>query len=626
MRKTIAVASILLVLALVALLFHHHATSPKRGNLVSDFLSDTFTDADATSLPLHVSDDGHGIRKFQTVFADASCEINSNEVYASVDGAGAFYWDAFPLTADGVFTLNFDLKTAAGLSAGYIFRGADESHFLLLIYNVDQTRFEFYTNTGSLVELTALRSGAVGATSGAHTVVLTLSSTSISYTVDGGSAISTTDSSVTAAGRCGVWVVGVTSPTTGVHLNSFAATETGLSSDTKDFAFSFDGDSITLGYGLTLPEAYPALVAAAVDTHSYWEWGVGGQRVDEMNADAAFQVDGVYPQTSAYTYRVASLLGGINDCYNGDSAATIEGRIQTWWVRARAKGWKVLGMTITPARSVTGAAETVRQTVNTWIRANHATYCDYFADIDGDSRLQDPENATYFQAVDGVHPTAAGQQVIADLIVASLPQSIPSTPTSLAHGTVTSTTVPLTWDAMTGADGYLVKYDTDSGFANNYDPIDTASAMTTALALDPNTQYYFKVAAYNDAGTSAYCVAITATTSALPLVAPVLSRVSKTDTSVTVSWTDATGGTPGYFYELSWGVSSGNYSTGSTEDVTSPEETTGLTKGTRYYFIIAATDADGMGDTVYSNEVAVTPGAVANAAILCETFGYGFGF
>jgi hypothetical protein len=208
--------------------------------------------------------------------------------------------------------------------------------------------------------------------------------------------------------------------------------------------------------------------------------------------------------------------------------------------------------------------------------------------------------------------------------------SAPSAPTSPTITNVTTTAFDYSFDdgGQASLTGGKFQYDTASDFSNSPVTLDFAlggGTITFLSAITQGQQYYGRFALTNASGTGAYSTGV-AFEVATPLVAPTLTFVSKTDTTITVSWTDATGGTPGYFYELSWGVVSGNYSTGSTEDVTSPEETTGLTKGTRYYFIIAATDADGMGDTVYSNEVAVTPGAVANAAILCDAFGFGFGF
>jgi lysophospholipase L1-like esterase len=68
-----------------------------------------------------------------------------------------------------------------------------------------------------------------------------------------------------------------------------------------------------------------------------------------------------------------------------------------------------------PAATVTGAADTVRSTVNTWLRANYATFADGLVDLAADSRLTNTADTTYY-VVDGVHYNAAGNAVWAELI------------------------------------------------------------------------------------------------------------------------------------------------------------------------------------------------------------------
>jgi hypothetical protein len=219
-----------------------------------------------------------------------------------------------------------------------------------------------------------------------------------------------------------------------------------------------------------------------------------------------------------------------------------------------------------------------------------------------------------------------------NLLVTSL-VSAPSTPTGLAHGTVTSSTIPLTWDAMAGATGYLVKIDTVSNFANDYPPIDTASAMTTPLALESNTTYYIKVAAYNVAGVSAYCVAITATTleDIAPLVAPTLTLVSKTATNIIVNVGAASGGTPPYEYSVTVGTSSGdtnvadsNIAAAGRVNIVTDLGIGPLTPETTYY-INAWVDDAGAGDRIAGNELVVRTRAISSGRLSIGGSGVSFG-
>jgi chitinase len=87
------------------------------------------------------------------------------------------------------------------------------------------------------------------------------------------------------------------------------------------------------------------------------------------------------------------------------------------------------------------------------------------------------------------------------------PGQPPAPPTGLRTGTVTSSSVDLSWTAVTGATGYAVYRD-----GTKVRTVDGTSATVAGLA--PQTAYAFQVAAVNDAGESAKSAPVTATTSA----------------------------------------------------------------------------------------------------------------
>ncbi|MGW2938592.1 chitinase [Streptomyces sp. NPDC001156] len=83
----------------------------------------------------------------------------------------------------------------------------------------------------------------------------------------------------------------------------------------------------------------------------------------------------------------------------------------------------------------------------------------------------------------------------------------PAAPTGLRAGTITSSSVALSWSAVTGATGYAVYRDGAK--------VQTVSGTSaTVTGLSPSTAYSFQVAAVNDAGESAKSAAVSATTSA----------------------------------------------------------------------------------------------------------------
>ncbi|WP_336621094.1 glycosyl hydrolase family 18 protein [Streptomyces sp. DH24] len=81
----------------------------------------------------------------------------------------------------------------------------------------------------------------------------------------------------------------------------------------------------------------------------------------------------------------------------------------------------------------------------------------------------------------------------------------PAPPTGLRTGSVTSTSVALSWSPVAGATGYAVYRDGTR--------VRTATGTSvTVTGLTPDTAYAFQVAAVNDAGESAKSATVTATT------------------------------------------------------------------------------------------------------------------
>ncbi|MEU1197572.1 glycoside hydrolase family 18 protein [Streptomyces sp. NPDC005813] len=83
----------------------------------------------------------------------------------------------------------------------------------------------------------------------------------------------------------------------------------------------------------------------------------------------------------------------------------------------------------------------------------------------------------------------------------------PAAPTGLTVGTVSSSSVALSWSAVAGATGYVV-------YRDGVKVQTVTGTSATVNGLTPSTAYSFQVAATNDAGESAKSSTVTATTSA----------------------------------------------------------------------------------------------------------------
>ena len=90
--------------------------------------------------------------------------------------------------------------------------------------------------------------------------------------------------------------------------------------------------------------------------------------------------------------------------------------LKKYCLARKAIGFKVVVCTcITRGDTIYGGFQIDRAYVNNLIKANYLTFADYIVDLDADTRLQNFNNATYFNA-DKIHLTDAGYQVVSDLI------------------------------------------------------------------------------------------------------------------------------------------------------------------------------------------------------------------
>lgn len=148
-------------------------------------------------------------------------------------------------------------------------------------------------------------------------------------------------------------------------------------------------------------------------------------------------------------------------------------------------------------------------------------------------------------------------------------------PTSFAFGSATVTSITLTWTDATGAvtpEHYLVKW-SSVGYGSIADPVDgTAESdgagkknvaqgvqTCTLTGLASSTTYYFKIWAYTSSGSlldykqGSEPQTSGATTATEPTNHPTsFACASSTVTSLTVSWTDATGAVTPEHYLIKW--------------------------------------------------------------------------
>jgi lysophospholipase L1-like esterase len=187
---------------------------------------------------------------------------------------------------------------------------------------------------------------------------------------------------------------------------------------------AFDGNSLSDEVFATYPATWPRNTFDALvgGTYMYKNFAASGQTITQMTTDAAVQIDTLISQVSGK--KILICWEGINELQSGTNAADTYSKIVTYCQARQAAGWEVVVFTLLPA---TGSAilpsyEADRQTVNTNIRANWATFADALCDVGNDSRIGeagDSNNATYYQD-DKIHLRPGGNAVVQELATVSI--------------------------------------------------------------------------------------------------------------------------------------------------------------------------------------------------------------
>lgn len=200
------------------------------------FVTDTFTDADATALGSHTGETGAS----WTIVTDAGGNgavvvSDANRIRASALGVNSsmviYTPSGTPASADYSVEADFRCVTNAGI-AGLLIRAAVAGPVVdgyLLQYRVffGWRLFAFdATNIGAQIGSTYATEMSDATTVHAK---LTVSGSDLTVELDGVSRITGSNSSYSAAGKPGViWANNTTTNSTGVHLDNFSATDPGV--------------------------------------------------------------------------------------------------------------------------------------------------------------------------------------------------------------------------------------------------------------------------------------------------------------------------------------------------------------------------------------------------------------
>lgn len=217
-------------------------------------------------------------------------------------------------------------------------------------------------------------------------------------------------------------------------------------------------------------------------------------------------------------------------------------------------------------------------------------------------------NTTYYFRVYGYN--SDGNSATGNTIEVKTLPNLPSAPVNQTATLITTTGFTATWTAVSGATGYYLDVATDlaitayvSGFINK----DVGNITTYAVTgLSSNTNYYYRIRAYNTGGASSNSNIITVKTlPPLPTIPQITSNSKITQTSFKVIWTAVTAATK-YFLDVSTVNDFTTYVSGyENKDVGNVTSylVFGLQSNTTYYYRLRAYNSTGTSANSYVTSI-----------------------
>ena len=165
------------------------------------------------------------------------------------------------------------------------------------------------------------------------------------------------------------------------------------------------GDSLTAGYGLAKPQAFPALLQQKIDAKAWKFKTINAGLSGETSAGGLRRIDWLLRQK----VDVLLLELGVNDGFRGIDPKTIYNNLQGIIDRTRKKypyvEIIVAGMLVPPNLGRDYAAQ-FRDVFPRLAEQNNAALIPFL--------LQDVGGRPHLNLPDGIHPTAAGHQIVAN--------------------------------------------------------------------------------------------------------------------------------------------------------------------------------------------------------------------
>ena len=190
---------------------------------------------------------------------------------------------------------------------------------------------------------------------------------------------------------------------------------------------------------------------------------------------------------------------------------------------------------------------------------------------------------------------------------ATTKDTIPAAPSALTATAVSDTQINLAWtDNSSGEDGFRIYRSTDGTTFTSIGTVGVNVRSYNSTGLTGNRKYWYKVAAFNTAGTSGFSNIASDTTAPQAPSALIVSTISGTANwnKLALSWTDNSGSEVGFKIERAT-ASAGPFTQIATNAAgVNTYNDSGLTATTTYYYRVRSYNANG--NSAYSNTASKT--------------------
>lgn len=235
---------------------------------------------------------------------------------------------------------------------------------------------------------------------------------------------------------------------------------------------------------------------------------------------------------------------------------------------------------------------------------------------------------TYYYRVRGYNGSGTdGSSTIITVV------TIPPSPVEQVASSISRNSFSANWSAASGANGYYLDVSTNSGFTagnfvSGYQNLDVGNILTyTITGLSSSTQYYYRIRAYNSAGTSGNSGTASPVTALGIPKEPASSPASVvTGTSFQANWVSSFTAAS-YRLDVSPASDFSSFVTGWNDvnvgNVTSYSVNTNVNGGTNYYYRVRAVNAAGTSsNSAVISLVTVPSPPVVQAASVVSNIGF----